>query len=182
MKYAWQTLKPRERRAIAGAGVLIGSWLAVVWLIQPLWEQMRELQGRIARSQQRLEAISRLFAQAPEITRRYQLLASSLSPDGQAGQQPQTLLETVQATCSQLNLQPSLKPRVAKSAQGGEERLEVDLGVEGPQGQVFALLDALMRLPRLMTIQELRILSVASRTDTLRATIILQDGTPRSSR
>ncbi len=174
MMKALTKLKPRERRFIAAAGVLIGCWLAVAWLIEPLVAHVQQLERQIAHDQVRLDAMRRLFARAPEITRRHQELAAYLAAVEPSEEQQRSFLTIVQETCSQLNLQPSLKPRMARSP-GEADRLEVELAVEGPQEQVLSLLDALFRLPRLVTIQELRLLSVASKADTVRATIVLQD-------
>jgi Tfp pilus assembly protein PilO len=164
-------LRPRERRLALMAALLIGCWALVSWLVAPLWEHVRDLRLQVETQTEQLEGLSRLLAQTPSIERAYQVVAPYL--DAQDDDQAQgAFLNELESLARGSNIQLSLKPRSVKQ----EERIqhfEVELDVEGSQGSLLAFLDALLRMPRLMTIERLRISSVPAKEDALRANLLI---------
>lgn len=166
------TLRPRERRLGLLALVLIGCWAFLSWLVYPLWERVRGLRLHVATQTQKLDGLSDLLARAPAIERAYQEVAAYLTAEDDERSQG-TFLNELEALSRNANVRLNLKPRPLRQ----EERLrrfEVELDVEGSQQQLMAFLDALLRLPKLMTIERLRISAVPAKADALRASLVLQ--------
>ncbi|MBI3321150.1 MAG: type 4a pilus biogenesis protein PilO [Candidatus Omnitrophica bacterium] len=165
------TLRPRERRLALVALMVIGCWIVVSWVVQPLWEHLRTLRLEVATHAEKLGAINRLLAQAPAIERRYREMAGYLqTQDDERGQG--TFLKELEVLARAANVQVNLKPRSMKP----EERLnrvEVELDIEGSQPSLLGFLDALLRMPRLLTIERLRIAPVPADEHLLRSNLVL---------
>lgn len=164
-------LRPRERRLALVALVVIGCWAFVSWLVQPLWARLRTLQRRVEAQTERLDALSRLLAQAPLVERAYASAAPYLAVRD-AEEDQRAFLHELETLSRQSSVQLNLKPRSLK----GEERLsrfEVELDLEGAQAQVLTFLDALFRMPRLMTIERLRFFTAPANPQVLRANLLL---------
>ncbi len=173
-------LKPRERRLALGAGVVIGCWLAVSLLLQPLSDRAKELGERIDRQRQRLTALTRMLEAAhrrPEADRSVAqwLLASAADEAGRSA-----LLSDVEALSRTTQVQLNLKPRPVVP-EGRMDRFEVEMDVEGSQEQLLAFLDGLLRLPRLVTVERLRLSSIPTKEQRLRATVVIQQLSPHQS-
>jgi Tfp pilus assembly protein PilO len=165
------TLRPRERRLALLAAVLIGCWVLVTWLLQPLWERLRDLRLHVDTHTGKLDALQRLLTQGPSIEREYAALSGYLQAGDEAHAQG-SLLSELEALSRRSGVQLNLKPRPGR----GDDRVsrfEVELDVEGSQQGLMAFLDELLRLPRLVTIDRLRIATVVAKPDVLRASLIL---------
>jgi Tfp pilus assembly protein PilO len=169
--------RPRERRLAFIAVMALLSWGVVSWIVQPLWDRVRELQLHVDTQLEKLEAVNRLLAQEPSVVRRHQALAGRLQVD-RAGQTEGSLLNELEALSRQSNLKLNLKPHPVKA---GEQvsRLDVELDVEGSQEKLLAFLDALLGLPRLVAIERLRISSIPTKAQQLRASLLIQQLTIR---
>ena len=170
-------LRPRERRLALIAGVLIGCWAFLSWLVHPLWEHVRGLRHHVATQTQHLEGLSELLRRAPAIERAYQEAAAYLTVEDDEQAQG-AFLHELEALSRTASVRLNLKPRPLRP----EERLrgfEVELDVEGSQQQLMTFLDALLRLPKLMTIERLRIAAVPAKADALRASLVLHTLTLR---
>ena len=167
------TFKPRERRLALIAAILIGCWGFVSWVVLPLGDLVRDLRLRVEAHTEWFQALSRLLAQAPDIERDYQRYAGYLetADDGQA---PAAFLGELEALARRSNVQLNLKPRPGKREERLSSRFEVELDVEGPQQSLMAFLDELLRIPKLMTIERLRISTAPAKPDLLRANLVLQ--------
>ena len=168
--------RPRERRLALVTALLVGCWVLVTWVGQPLWDRARQLRLAVEGKREHLEAVERLLSQAPAIEREYQAVASYLTVINE-DQAQQGFLDTLEALSRRANLQPNLKPRPIKR---GERmtHLDVEVDVEGTQEQILVFLDALFGLPRLMTIEHVRIAGVPTKPNVLRTNLILQQLTP----
>ena len=60
-------LRPRERRLTLIAAVVIGCWLVVSWVVQPLWDRVQDLRVRVNAQTEKLDALNRLVSQASSI-------------------------------------------------------------------------------------------------------------------
>ena len=172
------TLRPRERRLALAAGVLIGCWLFLSWIMQPLWERFRDLRLEAQTKTEKLEAISRLLAKAGSIKQTYQQVApylGSSTTDERAGA---TLLNELETLSRTSDVQLSLKPHQPKDEER-MNRFDVELDVEGSQQNLLEFLDALFRLPKLIAIERLRISVIPAKTDALRAHLLLNTYTPQ---
>lgn len=167
-------MRPRERRLAIGAGALIGCWVLVSVVLEPLWGRMQELRERLSGQQEKLQAVSRLIEQAPEADERYRQIAPLL----QGAEQPEaaaqetflnTLEELSRSAGVRLNLKPQPPKRDAKA-----QRFEVELDVEGPQQQVLGFLDTLLGMPSLISIERVRMSVVPTRSDLVRALVVIQ--------
>lgn len=170
-------LHPREHRLALIAGGLIGCWVVVSWLVQPLWDRAGALRTQINTQQQKLDAINRLLAQAPAIEQEYQRWAPYLG-SGDDEQARSSFLNELEALSRESSVQMNLKPRAPRQAER-MSRFEVELDVEGSQEQLLAFLDGLLGLRRLMTIDRLRISSVPLKDNWLRANLVIQKLTVR---
>ena len=165
-------LGPRERRLTLITAVVIGSWMVVSVLVQPLWDRTRELQLHVETQTEKLDAIRRLLEQAPSIEREYQQMSAYLETEGQEQAQG-SFLNELEALSRTSNLQLNLKPRPVKLDER-VSRFEVELDVEGVQGSLLAFLDALLSMPRLIAVERLRISSVPTKDHVLRANLVVQ--------
>ena len=165
------TLRPRERRLGLIALLVIGCWAFLSWLVGPLWERVRGLHLHVATQTRKLEGLSDLLRRAPAIERSYQGVAAYLAVEGDE-QAPGAFLDELEALSRTANIRLNLKPRPV-TPEGGLRRFEVELEVEGSQQQIMMFLDALLRLPKLMTIERLRIAAVPAKADALRASLVL---------
>lgn len=166
------TLRPRERRLTIVAGVLIGCWLLLSLLVQPQWDRVHELHLQVETHTEKLEALNRLFTKADAIEQEYQGVSGYLTA-ADAEQAHGAFLGELEALCRQSNLQLNLKPRPLVR----EERLsryDVELDVEGSQADLLSFLDALLAMPRLIAIERLRLSSIPTKADALRASLLVQ--------
>ena len=164
--------RPRERRLALITTVIIGCWVIISWLVQPLWDRARDLRLHVDNQTQRLDALARLLTQAPSVERDYRRAAPYFETEAKEKAQGSFLSE-LEALSRTSEVQLSLKPRSPNQGEGGG-RLEIELDVEGTQEHMMAFLDALFNLPRLMTIDRLRLSSVPSREELLRANLVIQ--------
>ena len=165
-------LRPRERRLALIAGVVTGSWLLVSLLVQPLWDRAKALRLQVETQTEKLEALGRLLAQAPAVDREYQTVAPYLEVEGD-DQAQSAFLNELERLSRRSNLQLNLKPRPLKR-EGRMGRFEVELDVEGSQADLLAFLDTLLRMPKLIAIDRLRLSSVPTKPDVLRANLVVQ--------
>lgn len=165
-------LRSRERRLALATAVIIGSWALISWGVQPLWNRLRDLREHIQSQAERLAAFHRLLRQAPTVEQRYQAVSSYLEKQGEE-QAQDAFLNELETLSRSANLQLNLKPRSLKHSDH-LDRFEVELDVEGSQEYLMGFLDSLFQLPRLMTIDRLRISTVPSRENVLRANLVIQ--------
>lgn len=164
--------RPRERRLALSAAILIGCWVLLSWVVLPLWDQIREARLQVEMQTARLEAVGRLLVQAPVVERAYQGLTPYLETEDDE-RAHSALLSELEALSRSANLEINLKPRPAKPMDR-IRAVEIELDVEGAQMDLMVFLDSLLRMPRLVAIERLRISSVHSRQDVLRANLVLQ--------
>lgn len=166
------TLKPRERRLALIAAVFIASWALVSWLVQPLWDRLRELHLHVEAHAEKLQAMQRLLEQAPSIERDYESASPYLqSPDDDGT--PQSFLKGLEALSRRSSVQLNLKPHPGKSDER-VSRFEVEIELEGSQPNLLAFLDELLHVQTLITIERLRMSTAPSTTHLLRANLLLQ--------
>lgn len=165
------TLRPRERRLALIVGILIGCWALLSGLVQPLWERLRDLRLHVDTHTEKLAALQRLLAQRSSIERDFAAYAGYLQAS--EGEQAQgALLNELEALSRRSNVQLNLKPHPGKPDE--RSRFEIELDVEGSQQSLMGFLDDLLRLPRLISIERLRIAAVPAKQDALRASLVLQ--------
>jgi hypothetical protein len=166
------TFRPRERRLALIAGMVIGVWLALTWAVQPLWERVRDVGLGVETRAEKLHAVTRLLEQGPAIERAYHTYGPYLAAgDGEA--QERALLQELESLARAASVQLNLKPRLP-TASARATAYEIELDAEGAQPQLLEFLDALLRLPRLVSVERLRIAVVPAKPDTLRATLTLE--------
>ena len=166
------TLRPRERRLALIAGVVIGCWLFVSWLVQPLWDQANDLRLRVERQTGKLEALNRLARQGPAIEARYQRVAAYLA--GSDDERAQSaFLNELELLSRELGLHVNLKPRPSKR-DDRVSRFDVELDVEGAQETLLAFVDRLLAMPTLMAVERLRLSTIPTKADQLRANLVIQ--------
>ena len=161
----------RERRLALIALALILSWGAVSWVLEPQWDHVRDLRVRVASRTERFEALSRLSQRSASVERAYQQVSALVSQGGEDAQG--SFLSDLETLCRDSGLQLNLKPRPVKRDEH-VSRFEVELDLEGPQESLMAFLDALFRMPRLIAIERLRLASVPTSAQVLRANLVVQ--------
>ena len=170
------SFRPRERRLAFIAVLFLLSFGVVSWIVQPLWDRVRDLQLHVDTQLEKLEAVNRLLAQEPSVSRRHQALAAHLPTD--SGEQAQgSLLHELEVLSSLSNLKLNLKPHQTRAGERSSH-FEVELDVEGSQEKLLGFLDALLNMPRLVAIERLRISSIPTKEQQLRAPVLAQQ-TPR---
>ena len=164
-------IRPREFRLAVIAGGLIGCWGVVSLIVQPLWDRNRDLRLDVETRTERLQAVGRLLEQAPSIEEQYQRMMPYLQQEDDTTQVP--FLNELQELSKTSDVRLSMKPRSAKQ-EGRVSRYEEELDLEGSQEQVMGFLDAILRMPKLMTIERLRLVSAPTREQLLRANLVIQ--------
>lgn len=166
------TTHPRERRLAMIAAVLIGCWGLVSWVAQPLWDRIQDARSKVELQTEKLDALRRLLAEASAIEQDYAGRASYLdAADDERAQS--AFLNTLETLSRDANLQVDLKPRPMKR-EGRLSRFEVELSVEGSQEQLLGFLDALLGMPRLITIERMRLSSIPLKENWVRANLVIQ--------
>lgn len=166
------SLRSNELRLALFAAGLVVSWAVLSFVVQPLIERHRDLQLQVTTQQEKLNALAQLMQQAPAVDKRYQSIAAYL-PSSDEDQAQHDLLNELEALSRQANLRLNMKPRQAKT-QERTGRFEVELDVEGSQQSVLSFLDAVFAMPRLVTVERLRIASIPTKEQLLRANIVIQ--------
>lgn len=166
------TFRLRERRFALIAMALVVCWLLVSVLVQPLWDRVHSLQLHIQTQTEKLDALNRLLKQTQAVAQGYQAASMYLETDDDERAQS-TFLDALETLSQSSSVQLNLKPRPAKR-EGHMSRFEVELDVEGSQEHVFGFLDALLGMPRLLTIERLRISSVPAKDELLHANLMIQ--------
>lgn len=165
------SIRPREFQLAVSAAGLIGCWAVVSFIVQPLWDRNRDLRMEVETRTERLSAMAHLLEQAPEIEKQYQSAAPYLQPEDEATHVP--FLNELQELSKASDVRLSMKPRTVKP-DGKLDRYEVELDLEGSQEQIMSFLDAVLRLPKLITIERLRVVSAPTREQLLRANLVIQ--------
>ena len=164
------TFRPRERRLAFAVAILVGMWAVVSWMLQPLWDRVHDLRYTVQGRRQKFEAMAQLVEQAPMIEQDYDHYAAYV----RLMEEPEdrTVLNDLEELSRRSNVQLNLKPRAGISGTLGQETVEID--AEGALPNLLGFLDELLRLPRLVTVERLRITSVPAKPNTLRASLTLQ--------
>ena len=165
-------LRPRERRLALTAAVVIGCWLVISWIVQPLLTRGREVRLRVETQTEKLDALRRLLVRAPALEQAYQQLAAYVDGTDDATTQGAFLSE-LESLSRETGITLNLKPRPIKT-EGRVSRFEVELDIEGSQAHLLTFLDELLRMPKLVAIDRLRISTVPAREGLLRANLVLQ--------
>ncbi len=166
----WLSFRPRELRLALIAAGLIGCWVLVSAVVQPLWDRDQDLRLKVTTQTERLHALAHLVSQMPAIEQEYQEIAPYLQADDEEARG--SFLNQLEALSREAHLRLNLKPRAGKQ----EERLsrfEVELDVEGSQENVMAFLDTILAMPTLITIERLRLASVPTKEQLLRANLVI---------
>ena len=164
--------RPRERRLALGAGVVIGCWALVSWVVQPLWDRATETRRYVGAQTEKLDALGRLLAQSSSVEGEYAAVAGYVQT-GDEAQLQTALLGELESLARQSSVQLGLTPRPVKR-QEYLSRFDIELDAEGSQSNLLTFLDALLRMPRLVAIERLRFSGVPLKPDLVRATIVLQ--------
>ena len=61
----------RERRLAFIAEGVIGTWILVSWLVQPLWDKAHDLKLHVEAQKEKLDSLTQLLLKAPVIDREY---------------------------------------------------------------------------------------------------------------
>jgi Tfp pilus assembly protein PilO len=171
MKQVWK-MRPAEFRLALIAAGLIGCWGLVSGLLQPQWDRLTAQQLSLETHLERRQAFERLFAQAPEVEVQHERVRPFLESARAAGSEAGLLTELEQLS-REASVLLNLKPRPMKGEKD-TRRYELELDLEGAQDNLLSFLDGFFRLPRLFTIERLRISTVPTRTDVLRANVVIQ--------
>ncbi len=163
---------PRERRLALMAAVITACWVVVSWVMQPLWDRIKDLRQHVESQTGKLAAFSGLLEQAPSVERSHQQFAAYLSATDDAQGQG-AFLNELETLCRAATLQLNLKPRPVTHADR-VSRFEVELDVEGAQANLLAFLDSLLHLPKLVSLERIRMSSVPTKENTLHANVVIQ--------
>ena len=164
--------RPQELRlALIAAGVIV-CWAAVSWVVQPLWDRVRDLRSHIQAQSERLDALTRMLAESQSARAHDEALAESLKAEDETASQG-AFLNALELLSRQMSLQVNLKPRPGKR-DGHVSQFEIELDVEGSQPHLMAFLDALLKMPSAIAFERLTISTVPAKDDLLRANLVIQ--------
>lgn len=163
-------LRPPERRLALVAMMVIGCWVFVSMVVQPLLAHRDLMRQQVETQSEKLDALRRVLSQADEVDRVYEQYAPYLDIAG--GEANGLFLRELESVARTSSVTLNLKPRPAKT-EGRVSRLEIELDVEGPQANLLAFLDALMQMPKLVAIDRLRLSTTPAREGVLRANLLL---------
>lgn len=164
--------RPRERRLALIATAVVGCWVVVSWVVQPLWDRVQALRLHLQTQSEQLKMFHRLLAQAPPTGEDPSQVASYAAPQNieeERGAFFSELEALSRANALQLHLKPKPIQREAHLS-----RIELELDVEGSQQSLLAFLDALFGRLKLMTIERLRVSSVPTKEHALHANLVIQ--------
>lgn len=153
------------------AGGLIACWGVVSLIVQPLWDRNSDLRLEVETRTERLGAVSRLLEQAADIETNYQKITPFLQKNDDASQG--AFLNELESLSRESQVRMNMKPRPIKQ-EGRVDRYEVELDLEGSQEQILSFVDAILKLPKLITVERLRLTSAPTREQLLRANIVIQ--------
>jgi Tfp pilus assembly protein PilO len=173
------TLKPNERRLLVIVAAILGTWAILSWVIQPLWSRAADLRLEAESQTERLSVMSRLAQESPRIQRIYEALAPYLA-DSDPKQAHQAFLAELETLSRDAGLTLNLKPKEA-NPQAQQAHFMVELEVQGSQAQLLGFLDSLLSAPRLVTLERMRIASIPSTEDKVRANLVLYGIVPSAS-
>lgn len=169
-------LSARERRLTLIAAMLIGAWAAVSWVVEPLWFRARQAEQHVEIQTRKFQQFGDLFAERDAIEQQYQAIVPYLG--GGNAQAPAGFLGELEVLAKRADVQVDLKPKPVKQ-QGDLSRLGVELQLQATQAQLFAFLDALLTMPRLIEVERLQISSAPGQADILRAYLVIEQVTLR---
>ena len=165
-------LKPRERRLALVAGALFSCWMLVIWGVDPLWHRVGDLRQQIDRQTNLARELKSLLDEGPGVESHYQQLGRFFeSPGADAGRS--LLLDELEGLARTAGVQMNLKPLAPKQEQKFT-RLPVEVDAEGGQAELLEFLDAVFRLPRLITVDRLRLSATPGKEERLRANLVIQ--------
>ncbi|MBI2885559.1 MAG: hypothetical protein HYY15_05250 [Candidatus Omnitrophica bacterium] len=162
-------LQPRERRLGLLAAIIIGGWMLLAGVVEPLWHDVRAATSLVEARTEKLQALNRLMEEAPAIEREYRAAAPYVTAEEQG---IDAVLSELEALSRNVALPLSLKPRQAPGAAGTGR--EVELEIEGPQEQVLRFVDGLFGMNRLLVIERVQLSSVPMADRELRASLLVQ--------
>ena len=171
--------QPRERRLAVLGGACLACWALWACLVQPLWTKVRDLRRHVDSQTQRLDSLGRLLQEAPSVEQDHAAFAPYLATE-EDEQAQSALLNELEQLSQQAGVQMNLKPRPVKREER-VSRLDVELDLEGSQGELLSFLDALLSMRRLVSIERLRIAAQPSQAGLLRANLVIQKITFHSS-
>ena len=165
-------LRPAERRLALIAMAVIGCWVFVSVIVQPLLAHRAEVRQRIQTQSEKLDALHRVLAQSGDIEQAYSQIAPYL--DGTEDEPAHgVFFSELESVARSANVTLNLKPRPAKS-EGRISRLDIELDVEGSQADLLSFLDSILRMPKLVAIDRLRLSTTPAREGILRANLVLR--------
>jgi Tfp pilus assembly protein PilO len=146
-------------------------------VVEPLWQRIQAVQTRARANREKIKALTRLLEQAGTVASDYQReVAEYVEPASQGEAAGEALLQELEALSRSSGVQVDLKPRPGK-AEAQFTRLEVEVNLEGSQQEVLTFLDGVFRMPRLLTIERLKLSANPVKGDLLRAHLLLHDFT-----
>jgi len=164
--------RPRERRLTLMAAAVVGCWVVVSWVVQPLWDRVQELRLHLQTQSEKLAMLHQLLAQAPPTAEESSQVASSAAPQS-IEEERGAFLSELEALSRANHLQLHLKPKPIRR-EGQISRFDVELEVEGSQQSLLAFLDALFDMRKLLSLERLRIASMPTKDNTLRAHLVIE--------
>lgn len=171
MKLVWK-MRPAEHRLALIAAGLIACWGLVSGVLQPQWDRLSDLALNLDTHTQRYQAFANLFAQAPEVEARHEQVRAYLESAQAEGAQDRLLVELEQLS-RESHVLLNFKPRPIKTEKNAS-RYELEMDLEGAQNDLMSFLDGLFRLPRLFTVERLRLSTIPTRAEVLRANLVIQ--------
>ena len=161
----------RELTLALAAALVIGASVLLMKVMAPLWDQLVQVRQRASVSQEKLDRWRSLVARRSSIEQAYARSARFRTQETPERVQA-ILLGELEELARTSNVQMALKPRpIQTGEQADQVGLEVQL--DGAPAAVLGFLDRLLAWPRLMVFERIRISTVVSAEQPLRANIIL---------
>ncbi len=160
MKQLWarlrdsvQSLNRRERLLVFGAGAVLGAFLLVVLVVNPLVESARRAEARAETAAAQHEGIQRLRRQYDQLQGRLALVEARIAQGGQG-----ELFTTLERLARQSSVTvDSMEPRTSSPNEDFRET-KVQVGVKKVTlGQLVNYLHRIEAEPQLLSIKSLRI-------------------------
>lgn len=167
----------RERRLGWSAGLAVGTWACLTWAVQPIWDRVGELRLHVETQMERMAALGGLLERALVIEDAYERLADYVTV-AHPEEAQRALLSDLEQLSRSIGLRMNLKPRAFSQAEEDLGRVEVEVDIEGSQDQLLYFVDSVLRLPKLIGIEQVRIASVPGQEESLRGNLIIQQLVP----
>ena len=166
-------LSARERKLALLVGIGAPLWGLVNGVGLPLWDRLTQLDQQAQAAQRKLDRLVELAARKPAIERAYGEHADLfVSAEESMEHIQRAFLDDLERLARAEQLQIDLRPKLVQDHRQ-VSRISVEVTIEATQEAALAFVDQVLKLPRLVELERLRIATTVSQERPLRVNLIV---------